>query len=183
MSPEQASGRDVDARTDVFSFGALVYEMATGRRAFTGDSAAATLAAVMREQPKPPSEVASDVPRDLERVILRCLRKEADRRYQSMVDVKLELEQIKEDSDSQQRAGAAPSPRRHRRYGIVAALAAILLLSAGAWFILRSRTPLPPPQLVPLTTLNGWEWEPTFSPDGEQVAFKWSGERSDNDDI
>ena len=183
MSPEQASGRDVDARTDVFSFGALLYEMVTGRRAFAGDSAAATLAAVMREQPKSPSEVAPDVPRDLERVILRCLRKEADRRYQSMADVKLELEQIKEDSDSQQRAGAAPSPRRHRRYGIVAALAAILLLSAGAWFILRSRTPLPPPQLVPLTTLNGWEWEPTFSPDGEQVAFKWDGERSDNGDI
>ena len=100
MSPEQASGRDVDARTDVFSFGALLYEMATGQRAFAGDSAAATLAAVMREQPKAPSEVAPDVPRDLERVILRCLRKEADRRYQSMVDVKLELEQIKEDSDS-----------------------------------------------------------------------------------
>ncbi len=115
MSPEQASGREVDARTDVFSFGALLYEMVTGRRAFAGDSAAATLAAVMREQPKAPSEVAPDVPRDLERVILRCLRKEADRRYQSMADVKLELEQIKEDSDSQQRAGAAPGPRRRRR--------------------------------------------------------------------
>jgi serine/threonine protein kinase/WD40 repeat protein len=183
MSPEQASGREVDARTDVFSFGALMYEMVTGRRAFAGDSAAATLAAVMREQPKPPGEVAPDVPRDLERVVLRCLRKEADRRYQNMADVKLELEQIKEDSDSQQVAGAAPGPRR-RRYGVIAALAAILLFSSGAWFILRSRAPrLPPPQLVPLTTLNGWEWEPTFSPDGDQVAFKWTGETSDNDDI
>ena len=184
MSPEQASGRDVDARTDVFSFGALVYEMATGRRAFTGDSAAATLAAVMREQPKPPSEVASDVPRDLERVILRCLRKEPDRRYQSMADVKLELEQIKEDSDSQQRAAGVPSRRRRLGRRVAAALLAALTLSAATWLVLRTRASrLPPPRLVPLTTLDGWEWEPTFSPDGEQVAFKWDGEGHDNDDI
>jgi serine/threonine protein kinase len=176
MSPEQASGRDVDARTDVFSFGALLYEMVTGRRAFAGDSAAATLAAVMREQPKAPSEVAPDVPRDLERVILRCLRKEADRRYQSMADVKLELEQIKEDSDPQQRAGADPGPRRRRRYAVVAALAAVLLLAVASWLVRRTRAPgLPPPQLLPLTTLNGWVWFPTFSPDGEQVAFSWDG--------
>lgn len=184
MSPEQASGREVDARTDIFSFGALLYEITTGRRAFAGDSAAATLAAVMREQPKAPSEVAPDVPRDLERVVLRCLRKEADRRYQSMADVKLELEQIKEDSDSQQQPGAVPGPRAWRRRSLVVALAAVLLLPTGAWLVLRTRAPrLPPPQLLPLTTLNGWEWEPTFSPDGEQVAFKWTGEKSDNDDI
>ena len=141
MSPEQASGRDVDARTDIFSFGALLYEMATGQRAFAGDSAAATLAAVMREQPKAPSEVAPDVPRDLERVILRCLRKEADRRYQSMADVRLELEQIKEDSDSQQQAGAAPALRRRRRHLVIAALAAVLLLAAASWLVLRRRAP------------------------------------------
>lgn len=182
MSPEQASGREVDARTDVFSFGALLYEMVTGRRAFAGDSAAATLAAVMREQPKAPSEVAPDVPRDLERVVLRCLRKEADRRYQSMADVKLELEQIKEDSDSQQLAGAVAGPRRRLHGSVVAALVAVLLLPAGAWIVLRAPG-LPPPQLVPLTTLHGWEWGPTFSPDGEQVAFEWGGEASDNTDI
>jgi serine/threonine protein kinase/Tol biopolymer transport system component len=184
MSPEQASGREVDARTDIFSFGALLYEMVTGRRAFAGDSAAATLAAVMREQPQAPSEVASDVPRDLERVILRCLRKEADRRYQSMADVKLELEQIKEDSDSQQQAGATPGPRRRlgRRVGV--ALTAILVLSAATWLVLRTRAPgLPPPQLVPLTTLDGYEWFPTFSPDGEQVGFQWHGEKGDDSHI
>jgi serine/threonine protein kinase len=184
MSPEQASGGEVDARTDVFSFGAVLYEMATGRRAFAGDSPAATLAAVMREQPRAPSEVAADVPRDLERVVLRCLRKEADRRYQSMADVKLELEQIKEDSDSQQLAGAVPLPRRRRRYLAVAGLAAMLVLSAAVWLTLRTRAPgPPPPRVVPLTALPGWAFSPTFSPDGEQVAFMWGGETSDNFDI
>jgi serine/threonine protein kinase/Tol biopolymer transport system component len=184
MSPEQASGLDVDARTDVFSYGAVLYEMATGRRAFPGDSVAATLAAVMREQPRPPSEVAPDVPRDLERVILRCLRKQADRRYQSMADVRLELEQIKEDSDSQRLAGAAPLPRRHRRRMVVAGLAAILVLSAAAWLVLRTRAPaLPSPQVVPLTALSGWSWFPTFSPGGEQVAFDWDGGTLHNQDI
>jgi Tol biopolymer transport system component/predicted Ser/Thr protein kinase len=185
MSPEQASGRDVDARTDIFSFGALLYEMVTGRRAFAGDSAAATLSAVMREQPKAPSEVATDVPRDLERVILRCLRKEADRRYQSMADVRLELEQVKEDSDSQQQSGAVPSPRARFGRRVAVAVGAMLALSAVAWLGLRTRAPsLPPPQLMPLTTLDGYEWWPTFSPDGEQVAFQWNGGgQSANEDI
>jgi serine/threonine protein kinase/dipeptidyl aminopeptidase/acylaminoacyl peptidase len=184
MSPEQASGGEVDARTDVFSFGAVLYEMATGRRAFSGDSPAATLAAVMREQPKAPSEVAADVPRDLERVVLRCLRKEADRRYQSMADVKLELEQIKEDSDSQPLAGAVPLLRRRRRYLAVAGLAAMLVLSAAVWLTLRTRAPgPPPPRVVPLTALPGWAFSPTFSQDGEQVAFAWDGGTLHNSDI
>ena len=185
MSPEQASGREVDARTDIFSFGALLYEMVAGRRAFAGDSAAATLAAVMREQPKAPSEVAPDVPRDLERVILRCLRKESDRRYQSMADVKLELEQIKEDSGSQPRAGVAPGPRRrHRRrdrrrsrrdpcsvWQRPGSFCAPALPASRLRSSCRSRR----------STAD--EWSPTFSPDGEQVAFSWNGEKWDDASI
>ena len=100
MSPEQASGGKVDARSDVFSFGAVLYEMVTGRRAFAGGSTAEVLAALMKEQPKAPSEVVPDVPKELDRLIQRCLRKEPERRFQHMLDVKLELEQIKEDSAS-----------------------------------------------------------------------------------
>ena len=134
----------------------------------------------MREQPKAPSEVAPDVPRDLERVILRCLRKEADRRYQSMADVRLELEQIKEDSDSQQQAGASLGRGRWYRRPVAAAVAAVLLLAAGAWAVLRPGKAAPPsPQLVPLTTLEGYEWSPSFSPDGEQVAFSRHGDWED----
>ena len=183
MSPEQASGRAVDARTDVFSFGAVLYEMATGRRAFAGDSSADTLAAIMRDQPKAPSEVAPGLSRDLDRLILRCLRKEADRRFQHMLDVKLELEQIKEDSDSSQVA-AAPVAARHRRRGLVIAAAVAVAVTGTTLLLLRPRrSPLPPPHVVPLTTTRGQEWRPTFSPDGDQVAFSWAGEKSDSLDI
>ena len=76
MAPEQATGGTVDARADIFSFGAMLYEMVTGQRAFAGTSTAETLSAVIRAQPKAPSAVVPGVPSDLEKVILRCLRKD-----------------------------------------------------------------------------------------------------------
>ena len=100
MSPEQATGADVDARSDIFSFGAVLYEMITARRAFSGDSATETLGAVVHVEPKGPSELATGVPRDLERLILRCLRKDVSRRVQHMADVKVELLDIKEGSEA-----------------------------------------------------------------------------------
>jgi eukaryotic-like serine/threonine-protein kinase len=81
MSPEQATSEKVDARSDIFSFGALLYEMVTGARAFAGTSTADTLSAVIRAQPKAPSAILANVPSDLEKVILRCLRKDPPRRY------------------------------------------------------------------------------------------------------
>ena len=134
-------------------------------------------------QPRAPSELVPGLPRDLDKLILRCLRKGADRRLQHMLDVKLELEQIKEDSDSSQGAAAPVTARRTRR-ALIAAAALALAVSVVAWLLLRlSRPPLPPPHLVQLTTTRGQEWRPTFSPDGDQVAFSWAGERSDNLDI
>jgi len=183
MSPEQATGRKVDARSDVFSFGAMLYEMVTGRRAFAGNSTAETLAAVLREQPKTPSELTAHVPRDLEKVILRCLQKEPDRRFQHMVDVKVELQEIKEESDSQPAATQVPA-RRRRRWWLAAALAGALLLAAAVWLRWRPReVELPSPQLVPLTAMLGSQTNPTFSPDGGQIAFAWGGEKGDNWDI
>jgi serine/threonine protein kinase len=81
MSPEQATGGNVDARSDVFSFGALLYEMVTGRPAFAGPSTAETLAAVLREPPKAPSELVTGLPKELERLILRCLQNDPERRF------------------------------------------------------------------------------------------------------
>src|SRR5229473_4112975 len=100
MSPEQAEGKPVDARSDIFSLGAVLYEMATGSRAFQGSSKLSTLTAILRENPKPPSELAAGVPHDLAKIVTRCLRKDPARRYQTMTDLKLALEDLKEDSES-----------------------------------------------------------------------------------
>src|ERR1700735_4312572 len=84
MSPEQADGHKVDERSDIFSLGAVLYEMITGRRAFAGDSKLSTLAAVVHNEPKPMGQAAEDVPREVERIIMRCLRKDPERGWQSM---------------------------------------------------------------------------------------------------
>src|SRR5260370_19131303 len=98
MSPEQAEGRNVDARSDIFAFGALLFEMATGRRAFEGGSKLATMSAILRENAKAPSELAADIPSDLDKIVLRRLRKDPARRYQSMSDLKISLEDLEDES-------------------------------------------------------------------------------------
>ena len=100
MSPEQAEGKKVDARSDIFSFGAVLYEMVTGQKAFQGDSKMSTLMAVLKQEPKPISQLVPATPRDLEKIINRCLRKDPGRRFQHMDDLKVELEELKEESDS-----------------------------------------------------------------------------------
>ena len=176
MAPEQATGGKVDARSDVFSFGAMLYEMVTGTRAFAGASSAETLSAVLHGQPKSLSEIAPGVPGDLEKVIVRCLRKDPERRFQHIADVKVALREIKEESESGMSAAPAVAARRPRRLVAVAtAVAAGLVIIAAAGWLLRSRAAPPPPamRVVPLTSLNGPEIWPRLSPDGEQVAFSW----------
>ncbi|HUL77493.1 MAG TPA: protein kinase [Vicinamibacteria bacterium] len=183
MSPEQASGGKVDARSDIFSFGAVLYEMVTGRRPFGGGSTAEILASLLKEQPKPPSEVVPDVPKELERIILRCLRKEPERRFQHMTDLRVDLQEVKEESDSGLTAPGVRAPRR-RGLWVAAGLVGALAVVMGGFLLWRSRRPEPPaPYLVPLTSTPGTETHPTFSPDGDQVAFAWDGEKGDNTDI
>jgi serine/threonine protein kinase len=100
MSPEQAEGKRVDARSDIFSFGAVLYEMVTGLRAFKGDSNVSTLSAVLRDDVRPISETAPDVPLELEQIIARCLCKKPDDRYQSMREVEQPLSVLRRQSDS-----------------------------------------------------------------------------------
>ena len=89
MSPEQAEGKKVDVRSDVFSFGAVLYEMVTGQKAFQGDSKMSTLAAILNKDPKPAGAISTALPRDLEKIITRCLRKDRERRLQYMADIKV----------------------------------------------------------------------------------------------
>ncbi len=100
MSPEQAQGKKVDTRSDIFSFGAVLYEMLTGRRAFEGESSLSTLSSILRDDVKPMIEVAPDVPPQLEAVILQCLKKNPDDRWQTMHDVQAALAVLKRESDS-----------------------------------------------------------------------------------
>jgi serine/threonine-protein kinase len=145
MSPEQAEGKPVDARSDIFSFGAVLYEMLTGRRAFRGDTKLSVLSAILKEEPEPASSLRKEIPQELERIITRCLRKNPERRFQHMDELKVALEEVKEESDKGTAVTPASVPPKElwrplirtagsRRYVIgvaVAALALVLALAAG----------------------------------------------------
>jgi Tol biopolymer transport system component/predicted Ser/Thr protein kinase len=181
MSPEQAEGKRLDARSDIFSFGAVLYEMVTGHRAFQKDSKASTLAAVITQEPGPLPPV---VPHELERIIGRCLRKDPARRFQTMADLKVTLEELKEDSESGKLAAAVSAPVRKRWRWLLVAATAVPLLAVTGWLLWRNQSAsLPTPTVVSLTSYPGSERYATFSPDGKQVAFAWDGEKEDNDDI
>jgi eukaryotic-like serine/threonine-protein kinase len=100
MSPEQAEGRAVDARSDIFSFGVLLYEMVTGQKPFAGDTPLRTFSSILKDTPRPAVEIAPECPAELSRVIDRCLRKDPDRRWQHIQDVRIALLELKEESES-----------------------------------------------------------------------------------
>src|SRR5262249_45257410 len=135
MSPEQAEGKPIDTRSDIFSFGAVGYEMICGQRAFRGESRADTLAALMEKDPQPPSEIAPGTPPELERLITRCLRRDVNRRSQNMADVKLALEELRDESESGKPARiavvSAPRERRWLWPAVAAGCAGIAALSLG----------------------------------------------------
>jgi Tol biopolymer transport system component/tRNA A-37 threonylcarbamoyl transferase component Bud32 len=188
MSPEQAEARKTDGRSDIFSLGAVLYEMATGKRAFLGRSKISTLAAILQGDPKPVAELHTGVPRDLARIIDRCLRKDPAWRFQSAADLKISLWDLQREIESGAAETAAapqsrPAPRRFPLWPV--ALAAGLALGAGCAWWLGSRGTVADAfgPVRPLTTYAGNESEPALSPDGKQVAFAWEGPNKDNYDI
>jgi len=186
MSPEQVKARDLDARTDLFSFGAVLYEMATGKTPFEGKSSGEICGAILHTQPAPPSQLNPAIPAGLEAVIGKALEKNRNLRYQHASDMRTDLQRLKRDRDSGERVASEmeiPPPQKsapsvkaspRRRSPIVAIIAAVVLAAlAAAWFFYRS-SPGPPSvskQWEQLTFFTDSAVYPTLSSDGRMLAF------------
>ena len=189
MSPEQAEGRPADPRSDVFSFGAVLYEMVTGRRAFVGDTKMSTLLAIVGKEPERPSDVIPGLSRDLEKVILRCLRKDPARRWQAAADLKLALEDLREEHESGSQASPSASipARRLTRPSMVAGAIVMITIGAlsfGAWWSSRAQpvaSAQPYPILMRLTSDVDWTDYSAISLDGRILAY--ASDRSDEENL
>ncbi len=185
MAPEQLEGKEADGRTDVFAFGAVLYEMATGKKAFSAPSQASLITAIMSSEPAPISSVQPTSPAALDRVVRTCLAKDPEERWQSASDLKRELRWVGEASQAGAPAQGAAPPRRAggSRYAWPIALlcaAAALALALGLW---RARLTLPapvhsfllPPEKTAFELTGDESAPPAISPDGERIVFGASG--------
>ncbi len=195
MSPEQAAARPVDARSDIFSFGSVLFEMITGSRAFDGDTSMSTLAAIIHEPARPITQVNARVPRELERLIARCHRKDPARRVQSMADLRSALEELRDDLESGRLAtsgsgpalvAVAPRPRRALRLAAIATLAIAGMAAAYYAGTLR-RAPAPTRSqawtIVPTTADLGVAVNPTVTASGDFIAYASDRHDGSNLDI
>jgi hypothetical protein len=172
MSPEQVRGREVDHRADIFTFGAILYEMLTGRRAFTGESSVEALHAILNQEP-PELPPAARLAPGLDRIVRRCLEKRPEDRFQSTRDLAFYLESATAESSS---PVLAPPPRRSRRTPVALGVVAILLVVAaflGGRF-LGQRTGRPAPTFQPLTFRFSVITAARFAPDGETILYSAS---------
>ena len=209
MSPEQARGEHVDHRSDIFSFGVVLYEMATGQIPFNGKSKAEVLGALLKDPHAPAAELNEEVPARLSALIDRALAKEPAERHQSMTEVLAELRRVVAEaggldhlfSSGGARVGEVtpyvPPPRRPSLLGglgragrlpfLAASLAFALMVVGFGLYKLRGAGDSKPPaaawKILPLTSFPGGKGYPAFSPDGRQIAFGWMGVGNDNADI
>ncbi|MFO7662169.1 MAG: protein kinase, partial [Chloroflexota bacterium] len=174
MSPEQLEGKEADHRSDIFAFGAMLYEMVTHNRAFTGESKASLIGSIIKDQPRSISEMIPTSPPALERLIKKCLQKDPDKRWQSAADLKDELEWI---ASAGSQAGV-PTPvavRRRLQFRLAWVVAAVALCAVAVMtaFLLSDESPVETTARFMLPQLEGTtgiEW-PRLSPDGSKIAF------------
>ncbi len=173
MSPEQACGDQLDARTDLFSLGVVLYEMATGKLPFNGASTATLMASILRDLPEPPIRLNPELPPELGRIINKALEKDRDLRYQSASDLRGDLKRLKRDTDSNLSVvAAAPAlqPARSGRYWFAAIALAVVGVAIAALLLTG---PLPPPRVLSTTQITNdrrAKYGP-FLTDGSRVYF------------
>jgi len=161
MSPEQARGKEVDARTDLFSFGAVLYEMATGAVPFPGETSAVTFKAILDAAPTPPLRLNPGLPAKLDDIINKALEKDRTLRYQSAADMRTDLQRLKRDTESNRVAVAPlqpePTARSQRKlWPIFAAIAAIALIAAAIWYFYPSKSStIDAIAVLPFTNVSG----------------------------
>ena len=175
MSPEQVRGKELDPRTDLFSFGAVLYEMATGTMPFRGDTSGLMFEAVLNRAPVAPRRLNPQLPPRLEDVVTKCLEKDRDLRYQHASDVRTDLQRLKRDSESARLTLTQPTvqPKRLSRWRVLAAacgvaVVGILLVVGARWK--GSGTPLRT-TLSQVTFAEGVEEYPAWSPDGKVLLY------------
>jgi Tol biopolymer transport system component len=181
MSPEQAAGQPVDFRSDQFSFGSILYEMATGQRAFQRKTGVETLAAILREEPKAIAELNPAAPAPLRWTVERCLAKEPDERYASTKDLARDLKSVRDHLSETSTATLTAAPARSRRSWLLPAAAAALVLGAvlGAVALrkLGGDAPARQPVFRQVAFRRGTIFGARFAPDGKTIVYAaaWDG--------
>ena len=178
MSPEQVRGMAVDARSDIFSFGAILYEMISGKRAFHGETAADTMSAILEEDPAELSETNRSVSPALERIVQHCLEKNPEQRFHSASDIGFDLEHLTGVSGTTARvtAVAGARPRGKMLAGLAGALGLALVMLGVGWWLGRGSGPAPLAEYQQITFRTGSIGNARFTPDGSIVySASWEG--------
>ena len=172
MSPEQVRGDPIDSRSDIFSFGAVLYEMLTGKRAFKRETSAETMTAILREEPPALNDTGWQGPLELQRILARCLEKNVERRFQSASDLAFAMESLSGTSAGTSTAKSVPPPKSRRAW-LPWVIAAALLIGTAVWEMARpAAAPANPLEKAHFTRVTDFESvEASISPDGRFVAF------------